>query len=139
MDKIKQCKLLIVILILLIVAKIVIANFDAIKETYKGYYYSFAVSKFNKISQDMDIEKLSSEEKKIAIFFGRKTCPDCVEAIFKINDIRKKFEKSGYKFYYFNTEMKLSKINKRFLERGNKIDEIPAILVFKNKKNKDII
>lgn len=32
--------------------------------------------------------------------------------------------------------MKLSRTNKRFLERRNKIDEIPAILVFKNKKTK---
>lgn len=120
LDKIKQYKFLIIVLILLIIAKTVIANFDVIKETYKGYYYSFAVSKFNKISQDMEIEELSSREKKIAIFFGRKTCPDCVEAIFEIADARKKFEKSGYKFYYFNTEMKLSRTNKRFLERRKK-------------------
>jgi|GEM_PF-5404124 len=32
--------------------------------------------------------------------------------------------------------MKLFKANKRFLERENKIDEIPAILVFNNKKTK---
>ena len=49
LDKIKQYKFLIIVLILLIIAKTVIANFDVIKETYKGYYYSFAVSKFNKI------------------------------------------------------------------------------------------
>ena len=36
----------------------------------------------------------------------------------------------------FDTEMKLFKANKRFLERENKIDEIPAILVFNNKKTK---
>lgn len=79
---------------------------------------------------------MSKDEKKAAIFFGRKTCPDCVEAIHKIDAARKKNKKRGYKFYYFDTEMKLFKANKRFLERENKIDEIPAILVFNNKKTK---
>ena len=35
LDKIKQYKFLIIVLILLIIAKTVIANFDVIKETYK--------------------------------------------------------------------------------------------------------
>ena len=124
------------ILVFLILVKAVIVNLDAISETYKGACYSFTVSKFDKLSQSTSIEKLSKDEKKIAIFFGRKTCPDCVEAIFKINVALKKFEKNGYKFYYFDTETRLSKKNKQFLEKQNKVNEIPAILVFKGKKSK---
>ena len=103
------------ILVFLILVKAVIVNLDAISETYKGACYSFTVSKFDKLSQSTSIEKLSKDEKKIAIFFGRKTCPDCVEAIFKINVARKKFEKNGYKFYYLDKEKRLYKKNKHFL------------------------
>lgn len=98
MEKIKQYKLLIIILVLLILVKMVIVNFDVISETYKRACYSFTVSKFDKISQSTSIEKLSKDEKKAAIFFGRKTCPDCVEAIHKIDAARKKMKKEATNF-----------------------------------------
>lgn len=76
----------------------VIVNFDVISEIYKRACYSFTVSKFDKISQSTSIEKLSKDEKKVAIFFGIKTCPDCVEAIHKIYAARKKIKKEATNF-----------------------------------------
>ena len=42
---------------------------------------------------------MSKDEKKAAIFFGRKTCPDCVEAIHKIDAARKKIKKEASIIY----------------------------------------
>ena len=41
---------------------------------------------------------MSKDEKKAAIFFGRKTCPDFVEAIHKIDAARKKIKKEATNF-----------------------------------------
>lgn len=41
---------------------------------------------------------MSKDEKRMAIFFGRKTCPDCVEAIHKIYVARKKIKKEATNF-----------------------------------------
>ena len=136
MENLRQYKLLITILLILVIGKGVIHYYDDIKEVFLNKYYVYATSKFDKVESNESLEKVIKKHKKVVIYFGRSTCPDCVAAIGDICKSKEAFEENGYKIFYFNTEQHLSPENKNYLKKTSEIREIPALLVIHKNFNK---
>lgn len=99
MENLRQYKLLITILLILVIGKGVIHYYDDIKEVFLNKYYVYATSKFDKVESNESLEKVIKKHKKVVIYFGRSTCPDCVAAIGDICKSKEAFEENGYKFF----------------------------------------
>ena len=78
--------------------------------------------------QLLDIEVNSKDENYI-IYVGRKSCPDCIEIIKKINSLKDLFEEDNYEFYYFDTDKYKNEVDFQEALDLYDIDFIPTVVI----------
>lgn len=92
--------------------------------------YEFFTKKMGDINskQLLDIEANSKDENYI-IYVGRKSCPDCIETIKKINSLKDLFEEDNYEFYYFDTDKHKNEVDFQEALDLYDIDFIPTVVI----------